>query len=113
MRPKLDSLPRDDRTSALTDAVSAPRNGYERMRRVRIHASGQQRNVICVTLAVSPGVFGVLVGMTSPRVIELPRRLEPVARDPFLDRVALLAEVVPLHPPDPEPSGPQPPLRAA
>jgi hypothetical protein len=47
--------------------------------------------------------------MNSPRVIELPRRLEAVSRDSFLERAA---EVVPLRQP-PQPGEPQPPLRAA
>jgi hypothetical protein len=51
--------------------------------------------------------------MNSPRVIELPRRLEPIARDPFLDRP--VAEVVALRPEADErrESAPSPPLRAA
>ena len=50
--------------------------------------------------------------MDSPRVIELPRRLEPVARDPFLDRA--VADVVELRPRGAEDQPePQPPLRAA
>jgi hypothetical protein len=40
--------------------------------------------------------------MTSPRVIELPRRLEPVVRDTFLGStgagVSHIANVVPLRP---------------
>jgi hypothetical protein len=52
--------------------------------------------------------------MNSPRVIELPRRLEPVSRDPFLDR---LADVVELRPRRDAESlrqpAPPPPLRAA
>ena len=47
--------------------------------------------------------------MNSPRVIELPRRLEAVSRDSFLERVA---EVVPLRQPA-QPGEPQPPVRAA
>jgi hypothetical protein len=47
--------------------------------------------------------------MNSPRVIELPRRLEAVSRDPFLERDA---EIVPLRQPA-QPGEPQPPLRAA
>jgi hypothetical protein len=45
--------------------------------------------------------------MTSPRVVELPRRLEPVSRDTFLSgdvgaprSAARLAPVVPLRPRD-------------
>jgi hypothetical protein len=53
--------------------------------------------------------------MNSPRVIELPRRLEPVSRDPFLEGTG--ADVVELRPrveatPLRHPA-PQPPLRAA
>jgi hypothetical protein len=49
--------------------------------------------------------------MNSPRVIELPRRLEPVARDPFAERAP--ADVTPLRPPaDAPPSEPQPPRAA-
>jgi hypothetical protein len=50
--------------------------------------------------------------MNSPRVTELPRRLEPVARDPFVEREA--ADVVALRPSaeDARPA-PQPPRRAA
>lgn len=51
--------------------------------------------------------------MTSPRVTELPRRLEPVSRDPFLERKAGIAELVPLRRPAQDPEKPQPPLRAA
>jgi hypothetical protein len=39
--------------------------------------------------------------MTTPRVVELPRRLEPISRDTFLgagDVAAPLAVVVALHP---------------
>jgi hypothetical protein len=63
--------------------------------------------------------------MTSPRVIELPRRLEPVARDTFLGgidvdgarAVAHLATVVALRPRDAlglrrPPVAPQPPTAA-
>jgi hypothetical protein len=53
--------------------------------------------------------------MNSPRVIELPRRLEPVVSDPFLDRA--VGEVVTLRPRSEsderrEPA-PRPPRRAA
>jgi hypothetical protein len=48
--------------------------------------------------------------MDSPRVIELPRRLEAVARDPFLERDA---DVIELRPRAEGPPEPRPPLRAA
>jgi hypothetical protein len=51
--------------------------------------------------------------MNSPRVIYLPRRLEPVETDPFLDRGP--AAVLALRPaPEPQTKAvPRPPLRAA
>lgn len=57
--------------------------------------------------------------MTSPRVIELPRRLEPVSRDTFLAAadagaprpVAQLGNVVALHPRN-APEQPTPPAAA-
>jgi hypothetical protein len=67
--------------------------------------------VILVTHRYLARVAGVLSGMNSPRVIELPRRLEPVASDPFAERDA--ADVTPLRPPaDTPPSEPQPPSAA-
>jgi hypothetical protein len=61
--------------------------------------------VILVTLAYLRGCAGVLNTMNSPRVIELPRRLEPVAQDPFAERPP--ADVTPLRPPaDAPPSEP-------
>jgi hypothetical protein len=49
--------------------------------------------------------------MNSPRVIELPRRLEAVSLDPFVERG--LAEVVALRPRTDAQPAPQPPPRAA
>jgi hypothetical protein len=66
--------------------------------------------VILVTLRYLWGVAGVLSGMNSPRVIELPRRLEPVASDPFVERAP--AVVTPLRPGTDSPSEPQPPRAA-
>jgi hypothetical protein len=71
--------------------------------------------VILVTRPYHWASSGVLVDMNSPRVIELPRRLEPVSRDPFLEGTG--ADVVELRPrveatPLRHPA-PQPPLRAA
>jgi hypothetical protein len=61
--------------------------------------------------------------MNSPRVIELPRRLEPVTRDTFLGGIEpatrpALAPVIVLHPrrrlarPQPRPLAPAPPAAA-
>jgi len=74
---------------------------------------------------VLPGAPAALVHMTSPRVIELPRRLEPVGRDTFLGApandtphtVAYVGNVVALRPRDAlglrAPSGrPTPPAAA-
>jgi hypothetical protein len=49
--------------------------------------------------------------MNSPRVTELPRRLEPVARDPFLER-AVAGELVVLRPPAAREAAPPPPRAA-
>jgi hypothetical protein len=48
--------------------------------------------------------------MNSPRVIELPRRLEPVSRDSFLERLGTVS-VLPSQQRDQ--AQPQPPRRAA
>ena len=66
--------------------------------------------MICVTPPYLRAGFGVLSHMNSPRVIELPRRLEAVDPDPFLDRPA---DVVALRPRHDDPPAPRPPLRAA
>lgn len=72
-----------------------------------------------VTRRISGWWSALFVHMTSPRVVELPRRLEPVSRDTFCDRSTPLrvADVIPLRPRvAPElrrPPAPQPPRAAA
>jgi hypothetical protein len=67
--------------------------------------------VILITQGYLLASAGVLSGMNSPRVTELPRRLEPVAQDPFAERDG--ADVTPLRPPAKTPPAPQEPPPAA
>lgn len=39
---------------------------------------------LCANARIDTALLVLLIHMTSPRVIELPRRLEPVVRDTFL-----------------------------
>ena len=63
-----------------------------------------------VTQAYRTGTFGVLFSMDSPRVIWLPRRLEPVSEDTFADRPT--GEHVVVQWPQDERDEPDPPRAA-
>ena len=66
--------------------------------------------MILITQGYLRAARGVLTGMNSPRVIELPRRLEAVGRDTFAEREP--ADVTPLRPAAQTPPKPQPPQAA-
>ena len=66
-----------------------------------------------MTLVTQPyrsAARGVLCTMDSPRVIELPRRLEPISKDNFADRPTA-EQVIVLRPRD-ERDEPEPPRAA-